>query len=84
MPTDLQDSFIQGGDPSVDDSAVIILEFENGVRGVLHFAPQASGQTTFGQTHQMEFQGSAGTLDSFADWDKTQSVSGAGWGRRDP
>jgi predicted dehydrogenase len=65
------------GDPSVDDSAVMMLEFENGARGVPHLSPQVFGQTTFGQTHQMEFQGSAGTLHSFTDWDTTQSVSGA-------
>ena len=62
-------------DPSVDDSAVMMFEFENGVRDVLHFSRQAYGQTTFGQTHQMEFQGSAVTLHSSTDWDKTQSVS---------
>ena len=60
-----------------DDSAVIMLEFENGARGVLHLSAQAYEQTPFGQTHHMEFHGSGGTLYSFTDWDKTQSVSGA-------
>jgi predicted dehydrogenase len=60
-----------------DDSAVMMLEFENGARGVLHVSSVAYEETPFGQTHHMEFHGSGGTLYSFTDWDKTQSVSGA-------
>ena len=60
-----------------DDSAVMMLEFENGARGVLHLSSLAYEKTPFGQIHQMEFHGSGGTLHSFTDWDKTQSVSGA-------
>jgi predicted dehydrogenase len=60
-----------------DDSAVMMLEFESGARGVLHVSSLAYEQTPFGQTHHMEFHGSGGTLHSFTDWDKTQSVSGA-------
>ena len=62
---------------TADDSAVIMLEFENGARGVLHVSSMAYEETPFGQTHHMEFHGSGGTLYSFTDWDKTQSVSGA-------
>ena len=60
-----------------DDSAVIMLEFENGARGIIHVSSVAYEETPFGQTHHMEFHGSGGTLYSFTDWDKTQSVSGA-------
>ena len=60
-----------------DDSAVMMLEFENGASGVLHLTALAYEETPFGQIHQMEFHGSGGTLHSFTDWDKTQSVSGA-------
>jgi predicted dehydrogenase len=60
-----------------DDSAVMMLEFENGARGVLHVSSLAYEETPFGQIHQMELHGSGGTLHSFTDWDKTQSVSGA-------
>ena len=60
-----------------DDSAVTMLEFENGARGVLHVSSVAYEETPFGQTHHMEFHGSKGTLYSFTDWDKTQRVSGA-------
>jgi predicted dehydrogenase len=62
---------------TADDSAVMMLEFENGARGVLHVTALAYEDTPFGQTHHMEFHGSGGTLYSFTDWDKTQSVSGA-------
>ena len=60
-----------------DDSALMMLEFENAARGVLHVSSVAYEDTPFGQTHHMEFHGSSGTLYSFTDWDKTQSVSGA-------
>lgn len=60
-----------------DDSAVMMLEFENGAGGVIHVSALAYEKTPFGQIHQMEFHGSGGTLHSFTDWDKTQSVSGA-------
>jgi predicted dehydrogenase len=60
-----------------DDSAVMMLEFENGAQGVIHLSALAYEDTTFGQIHQMEFHGSGGTLHSFTDWNKTQSVSGA-------
>jgi predicted dehydrogenase len=60
-----------------DDSAVVMLEFENGARGVIHVSALAYEDTSFGQTHHMEFHGSGGTLYSFTDWDKTQNVSGA-------
>ena len=60
-----------------DDSAVMLLEFENGAQGVLHVTALAYEDTPFGQTHHMEFHGSGGTLYSFTDWDKTQRVSGA-------
>jgi predicted dehydrogenase len=60
-----------------DDSALMMLEFENGARGVLHVSSVAYEETPFEQTHHMEFHGSGGTLYSFTDWDKTQRVSGA-------
>jgi predicted dehydrogenase len=60
-----------------DDSAILMLEFENGAKGILHVSAVAYEETPFGQTHHMEFHGSGGTLYSFTDWDKTQSVTGA-------
>jgi predicted dehydrogenase len=55
----------------------MMLEFENGARGVIHVSALAYEDTSFGQTHHMEFHGSGGTLYSFTDWNKTQNVSGA-------
>jgi predicted dehydrogenase len=60
-----------------DDSAMMLLEFENGAQGVLHLSAVAYEETPFGQIHQMEFHGSKGTLHSFTDWEKNQRVSGA-------
>ena len=60
-----------------DESAVMMLEFDNGARGVIHVSSLAYEETPFGQIHQMEFHGSGGTLHSFTDWDKIQNVSGA-------
>lgn len=60
-----------------DDTAMLLLEFENGAQGALHLSAVAYEETPFGQIHQMEFHGSGGTLHSFTDWEKIQSVSGA-------
>ena len=60
-----------------DDSAIVMLEFENGARGVIHVTAMCYEDTPFGQTHHMELHGSQGTLYSFTDWDTVQQVSGA-------
>jgi predicted dehydrogenase len=60
-----------------DDSAVMMLEFENGARGVIHVSSLAYEPTPFGQTHHLDLHGSRGTLRSFTDWDQTQCVFGA-------
>jgi predicted dehydrogenase len=62
---------------TADDSAVMMLEFVNGAQGVIQVSSMAYEETTFGQTHHMEFHGSGGTLHSFTDWDRIQTVSGA-------
>lgn len=60
-----------------DDSAIIVLEFENGALGNIHVSTLANEETPFGQIHQMEFHGSKGSLHSYSDWDKVQQVSGS-------
>jgi predicted dehydrogenase len=60
-----------------DDSAIITLDFENGAQGVIHVTAVCYEDTSFGQTHHMEFHGSQGTLYSFTDWDTIQQVKGA-------
>ena len=61
----------------VDDSCMIMAEFANGAAGMLHCTALCYEGTPFGQTHHMEFHGSAGTLYSYTDWDKIQQVKGA-------
>jgi len=60
-----------------DDSAMMLIEFENGAQGNIHVTAVCYEDTPFGQTHHMEFHGSEGTLYSFTDWDTVQEVSGA-------
>ena len=61
----------------VDDSCMIIAEFANGAKGMIHCTALCYEDTPFGQTHHMEFHGSDGTLYCITDWDKTQQVKGA-------
>ena len=61
----------------VDDSCMIISEFANGAKGMIHCTALCYEDTPFGQTHHMEFHGSDGTLYCTTDWDKTQQVKGA-------
>lgn len=60
-----------------DDSCMLALEFANGAFGMIHCTAVCYEDSPFGQTHHMEFHGSAGTLYNFIDWDKTQQVKGA-------
>jgi predicted dehydrogenase len=62
--------------PRGDDSAVLTVKFESGAYGVLQVTTMAYEGTKFGQTHHMEFHGSAGTLYNFIDWQQTQQVRG--------
>jgi predicted dehydrogenase len=62
--------------PVADDTATLMLTFANGAQGTITVSTMAYEGTPFGQTHQMEFHGSDGTLYSFTDWDKVQRVSG--------
>jgi predicted dehydrogenase len=60
-----------------DDTAMVMLEFANGAQGMIHATTVCYEDSSFGQTHHMEFHGSEGTLYSFTDWDKVQYVHGA-------
>ena len=60
-----------------DDTAILTVEFANGAHGVIQATTVAYEDTPFGQTHHMEFHGSAGALYHFIDWDRVQQVSGA-------
>ena len=67
-----------------DDSCMLTLEFASGALGMIHCTALCYEDTPFGQTHHMEFHGSAGTLYSTTDWDKTQQVKGARIGEGAP
>ena len=59
-----------------EDSAMILLEFENGATGSLHVTSVAYEPGPFGQTHATELHGSGGSLHAFTDWDTVQRVDG--------
>ena len=60
-----------------EDSATLLLEFANGAQANLFVSAACFENSPFGQTHQMSFHGSDGTLHSTVDWDKVQEVRGA-------
>jgi len=60
-----------------EDTAAFLLEFAGGAHGVVTVSSLAHEPTPFGQRHQFEFHGDAGTLYAENDWDKTEVVRGA-------
>jgi predicted dehydrogenase len=60
-----------------EDSAVILLRFENGATGSLHVSSVAHEPSALDQLHAVELHGSAGTLHHVNDWGRIQTVSGA-------
>jgi predicted dehydrogenase len=63
--------------PRGEDSAMILLQFENGATGSLHVSAVAYEPSVFGQRHAMELHGSNGTLHHVCDWNGVQRVDGA-------
>jgi predicted dehydrogenase len=62
---------------AADDSAMILLEFENGATGSIHVSSVAHEPSPpFGQYHAWELHGSDGTLHVVCDWDRTERVEG--------
>ena len=59
-----------------DDSAMILLEFENGAAGSLHVSSLAFEPGPFGQRHEMDLHGSEGSLHALTDWVSVQRVEG--------
>lgn len=59
-----------------DDSAMILLEFENGAAGSLHVSSLAYAPGPFGQRHEMDLHGSEGSLHAVTDWVSVQRVEG--------
>jgi predicted dehydrogenase len=63
--------------PLAEDSAMILLEFENGALGSLHVTSVAYEPGPFGQRHALELHGADGTLHAVCDWNLEQRVEGA-------
>lgn len=61
----------------LDDSAMLLLRFASGAQGFLHASGLAFEDTPFGQMHEIDCHGSAGTLRHVIDWDERQEVRGA-------
>jgi predicted dehydrogenase len=61
---------------AAEDSAMILLEFENGATGSLHVSSLAHEPGPFGQRHSAELHGSGGSLHAYTDWDTVQRVDG--------
>ena len=61
----------------LEDTASMLLQFENGAQATIHVTCTAYEKTQFGQRHFSEFHGSDGTLYSEIDWIERQIVRGA-------
>ena len=61
----------------LDDGATIVVEFENGAQGVITVSAAVYEDSPFGQTHQIDVFGDAGTIYALNDWNTVQEVRGA-------
>lgn len=68
----------------VNDSAVLTVEFANGAYGSIHVSAVCWEGTPFGQIHEFDLHGDAGTLHSVNDWDTIQEVKGVKRGEPGP
>jgi predicted dehydrogenase len=59
-----------------EDTALMLLEFENGATGSLHLSSLAHEPGPFGQRHELDLHGSGGTLRAVCDWLTVQRVEG--------
>ena len=65
-----------------DDTAMVMLRFQNGAQGLVHASAIAYEKTYadhgygFDQVHEWDFHGSAGTLRQVIDWDFRQNITG--------
>jgi predicted dehydrogenase len=62
---------------AADDSAMLIAEFANGATGSIHVTSLAYEPGPFGQRHDMDLHGSAGTLHTTTDWIRVQRLEGS-------
>ena len=66
-----------------EDTALMLLEFENGATGSLHLSSLAHEPGPFGQRHELDLHGSGGTLRAVCDWRTVQRVEGCRAGEDD-
>jgi predicted dehydrogenase len=60
-----------------EDTAMMLLEFANGAMGSIHVSSLAHEPGPFGQRHEMDLHGSAGSLHVVTDWIRMQRVEGS-------
>lgn len=67
-----------------EDSAVMTLGFESGAYATVQVSAVCWEGTSFGQTHEFDAHGTAGTLYATCDWETRQEVRGVKAGRPGP
>ncbi|MGB1681971.1 MAG: Gfo/Idh/MocA family protein [Acidimicrobiales bacterium] len=67
-----------------EDSAVMTLEFVSGAYATVQASAVCHEPTPFGQVHEFDAHGSAGTLHAVCDWDTVQHVRGVKVGESGP
>ena len=67
-----------------EDSAVMTLEFASGAYATVQASAVCHEPTPFGQVHEFDAHGSAGTLHAVCDWDTVQHVRGVKVGESGP
>lgn len=62
----------------LEDTAVMTIRYGSGAIGVLHTSAACwEGATEFGQLHEFDIHGDAGTLHARCDWESVQEVRGS-------
>ncbi|MBX2822117.1 MAG: Gfo/Idh/MocA family oxidoreductase [Rhodothermaceae bacterium] len=61
---------------AVNDNGILVLRFENGASGSIHYSSVAHEKSCFDQHHAMEFHGSEGSLHHVNDWVQQQETYG--------
>lgn len=67
-----------------EDSAVMTLEFVSGAYATVQASAVCHEPTSFGQVHEFDAHGSAGTLHAVCDWETVQQVRGVRVGESGP
>ncbi len=69
----------------LEDTAVMTIRYRSGAIGVLHTSAACwEGESEFGQLHEFDIHGDAGTLRARCDWETVQEVTGSRLGEPIP